>query len=545
MREDDPPVRRVIVFAERQTEVDPRVALADLGNDDATGLLIRFGQIEAGIADALCPEVDDDDPLISRLREINIQLADSTVAPGHILAELEGLDLPSRIQIRPPEGFAYYGLFPEQYAEAARQFARVNGAERIFVIGIRSIGTTLASVVTAVLRGCGRVCDSCTVRPRGHPFDRYIALGPALEKRIADSAAAHFLIVDEGPGLSGSSFLSVARRLEQLGIPRAVISLLPSWDPSPEFLHSEVAREHWNSYPKYLGTFEETVLTGLATSGGLCDLSAGNWRRYCFSSEAEYPAVEPHHERRKYLSSDGTLFKFAGLGSFGRQKLARAEVLAAEGFIPPVLGLRLGFLLSKFVKAKPLTPEDVNPELLAAIAKYLCFLKRHFRAQQPVSYISLMTMIRTNLLEPMGATYESVEDLEGPINGADAVAVDGRMLPHEWLRAPGRYLKTDALDHHDDHFFPGCQDIAWDLAGTMIEFRLSARHREHLLELYLQMDNDSTLRRRLVFYEIAYLAYRFAYTRMAEHSTGEPAEGGRFHTLHNYYAGQARALLFG
>ncbi|MBZ5585043.1 MAG: hypothetical protein LAQ30_23105, partial [Acidobacteriia bacterium] len=36
-----------------------------------------------------------------------------------------------------------------------------------------------------------------------------------------------------------------------------------------------------------------------------------------------------------------------------------------------------------------------------------------------------------------------------------AIALDGRMLRHEWLETARGYMKADALDHHDDHFFPG------------------------------------------------------------------------------------------
>ncbi len=46
------------------------------------------------------------------------------------------------------------------------------------------------------------------------------------------------------------------------------------------------------------------------------------------------------------------------------------------------------------------------------------------------------------------------------------------MLPHEWLLTATGYMKTDALDHHDDHFLPGCQNIAWDVACASVEFEL-------------------------------------------------------------------------
>ena len=59
------------------------------------------------------------------------------------------------------------------------------------------------------------------------------------------------------------------------------------------------------------------------------------------------------------------------------------------------------------------------------------------------------------------------------------------MMPHEWLELPdGRLLKLDGSAHGDDHFFPGPCDIAWDLAGTIVEWKLTAPEAEYFLEEY-------------------------------------------------------------
>jgi hypothetical protein len=39
-------------------------------------------------------------------------------------------------------------------------------------------------------------------------------------------------------------------------------------------------------------------------------------------------------------------------------------------------------------------------------------------------------------------------------------------MPHEWLRVGDRHVRTDALDHHRDHFLPDMTDTAWDVAGA-------------------------------------------------------------------------------
>ena len=110
--------------------------------------------------------------------------------------------------IKEPEGYAFYAVYPEMYAMAAR--ALPPSAKRL-VIGIRSIGTSLGA---AVARACGAAL--ITVRPIGHPFARRLALDDALRDHIL---SFHDLaIVDEGPGLSGSSFGCVADFLEDHGV---------------------------------------------------------------------------------------------------------------------------------------------------------------------------------------------------------------------------------------------------------------------------------------------------------------------------------------
>ena len=57
------------------------------------------------------------------------------------------------------------------------------------------------------------------MRPTGHPYDRKLELTPELCDWVGTvRATPGFLIVDEGPGISGSSFLAVAEALSQCGV---------------------------------------------------------------------------------------------------------------------------------------------------------------------------------------------------------------------------------------------------------------------------------------------------------------------------------------
>src|SRR5207253_11092270 len=119
-------------------------------------------------------------------------------AQAAALDALAGEVRPERVEIRRPEGYAFYALYPEAYSAAA---SALDGVGPIKVVGIRSIGTGLAAMVAARLGGELPV----TVRPVGDPFRRELSISAELAAALLDDAHASFAIVDEGPGLSGSS----------------------------------------------------------------------------------------------------------------------------------------------------------------------------------------------------------------------------------------------------------------------------------------------------------------------------------------------------
>src|SRR5262249_43324143 len=120
--------------------------------------------------------------------------------------------LPESVMISKSEGYAFYSLYPETYLEAAIKYFRQNRPDHVICIGIRSIGASLSAVVGATLEECGVAVDSYTVRPRGHPYHRRLQVDQRIAAVWNSLAGVHFVIVDEGPGLSGSSFASVAEK---------------------------------------------------------------------------------------------------------------------------------------------------------------------------------------------------------------------------------------------------------------------------------------------------------------------------------------------
>ena len=165
------------------------------------------------------------------------------------------------------------------------------------------------------------------------------------------------------------------------------------------------------------------------------------------------------------------------------------------------------------------------------MARYLAVLSEKFPAG-PADCGALVEMIRVN-------TGQEVDppDVEG-----HNIACDGRMLPHEWIAGPAGWLKTDALDHHNDHFFPGCQDIAWDIAGAAVEFGFDPAV---LARRVTRLRPDDSLLERLPFYTSAYLAYRIGYCTLAVETLGDAPDADRFRRLLDRYLTACGELQLG
>jgi hypothetical protein len=567
----------MIVYRDKSEAADPRPLLASLsadlggapGHADAAGLLADFGEVEAGIADALFPDRDGVHPVADALRAASLALgrlllpdpggsgSGTGSGTGSAAAEarrrvdaVAALPLPARISLRPAEGHAYYALYPETYLAAARRFARGERPGLAVVIGIRSIGTSLSAAVAAGLEAEGVTAETLTLRPRGHPFDRRPVPDGALAGRLRKLAqgTAWFLVVDEGPGLSGSSFCGTAALLSEMGVPDGRIVLFPSWLPDPDGFVNKAARSRWRRHPKVHAGFEEAWLPGSHLAGA-ADLSGGAWRGLPgFGMTGLQLPVQPQHERRKYLAG-GTLHRFAGLGRHGAARLRRAEELSAAGFSPAPRGIVSGFLALDWREGRPLGRIDrLDPGLLATAARYLGHLGRRHATGRAADPEALMAIVETNVAEGLGADWTA---RLGPVRAAmpkpgeaAEIALDGRMMPHDWLRLPdGSLLKTDALDHHDDHFQPGPQGLAWDLAGFAAEFGLPPPVLRDLAQAAGAEAGDPRLEDRLPFHLAAYLAFRLGYAQLAARTLGSTPDGLGMARLEKRYRCQLQRLI--
>jgi len=483
-------------------------------------VLLLAGELECALADAPAPAID-----AAATSQLTSLLADAALRcesrnrsqDASLLAHdcrqiLQPISYSGVVSVSVLEGFAYYALHPLDYADLVARLRLKH--PHAFIVGIRSIGTTLSAVLRAKLRELGIEAERTTVRPTGHPYERTCEFTPPQRQAIAHARAlgAEILVCDEGPGRSGSSLLSVVEALEQQGVPKDRILILCSHEPDVSALCAPDAERRWRRF-RYAATGMTRRLPPNADkyTGG------GEWR-HLLAPDEPWPAVWPQMERLKYLSCDEReLWTFEGHSPYGAPARARNQALSDSGFGARYLGGEAGFGRHLLPQGRLLRGTDLTPALLAHMAKYCAWRARELCASD-VDCGELEIVTRGNLTREFGVAHDGLQlAVERP------TICDNRMAPHCWLAADGQVLKLDTALHGDDHFFPGPCDIAWDLAGVIVEWELSTSAREGFLLQYQNASGDNAMS-RIGNYECAYAMFRLAWSRMAAASVAGSEE---------------------
>jgi hypothetical protein len=478
---------------------------------------------------------------------------------------LASLPIPGAITFKCAEGFAFYAVYPEAYMIAAAGSGLIQTAK---VIGIRSIGAPLSAMVAAAIGAPAPI----SVRPVGPTFERRLSISEELKRGLLSQAMAQFAIVDEGPGISGSSFGAVADYLEDLGVPDKLIFFFPSHLRALGPIASQRHRKRWSrGWNLHHVCFEDLIVhasrpehrlvTWAAEVVGtpaapLVDVSGGKWRQYRYRHEAQWPPVNQQEERRKFLlkaSGKTWLLKFIGLGPEGERKTARARVLAAAGFTPQVAGSCHGFIIERwFEDARTADSEAMNPkDMVEQVGRYLGFRAKSFPAgpDQGAPLAKLLEMARYNAGKVLGSEAERSfnywqDDAAELTRLVQRVETDGRLQPWKWLILPDRrLLKCDAVDHHAGHDMIGCQDVAWDVAGAKVELRLTPELSTRLQRLVERETGKKLHWKLLEFVEACYLGFQLGSHAMAMRSSRDPGEITRIKRALEHYGRQLSVLL--
>jgi hypothetical protein len=371
-----------------------------------------------------------------------------------------------------PEGFAFYAVYPEQYCAAAVASLPGLGAGQGMkhVIGLRSIGTTLSAAVAVVLRAANIAHRRYTVRPHGHPFERQLELP---EPFAIDDCA---LVVDEGPGLSGSSFFSAARALTARGVSATRQIYVCAHPQPPGPMASPEIGEFWRQAKRYVASSYDPAISSAGPLSstiqaeierqfgsrvlGLEDVSRGRWRASAFREPRVWPAAYATFERPKLLAelANGrrVLLKFYGQVLRADPVTRRTEwsdAAAVRQFarsVSPTAQIH-GYIARYWVEGELLTVDDKSPVLLEELASFVA-RRAWSRACEGQSATDAY----------YGAT--------------------GALAPQEWLKSPDGSLRKlpETLPNYD-HTAVGAQPLGWDLAAAIVEWRLSTVEIEQLL----------------------------------------------------------------
>ena len=535
----DPAEHDLWIFRDGKKTVSGPDLVADLdrlvascAHDRAAVLdaLIEAGELEAAMEDAGCADA-------ASASRITDALA-CTLCTGDPSAAkkapdiLSHIDIPATLNVSPPEGFTYYALHPLDFANVLKRIP--DQPRECAIIGIRTIGTTLSAVVLAALSAAGRRATRITVRPAGHPYSRSTEFTPDQLRWVQQNIASQFLVVDEGPGRSGSTFLSVAEALLRAGVAGNRITLIGSREPDVKSLCAQEAPARWQEFrfiatsPSVSERFNEWTFAG-----------SGNWRQYLLPHGEPWPESWTQMERLKFISPDEQrLYKFEGMGAIGSESRSRAFALANAGFGPTAFDAGDGFLAYDLLQGARMHPENVGTSLLDRMAGYCAFRYANFAVTTVPT--QLREMLEFNVSREFGVTLALPDDV---FCTAHTVIVDGRMQPHEWIATGmNQYIKIDGVDHGDNHFFPGPCDIAWDLACIAVEWRLNNAALEYLMNGFRRL-SEADVSASLLLYRLAYCVFRLGFCKMAISTVKGSPEEQRLTAAYDHYRAMAYSLL--
>jgi hypothetical protein len=552
--------RREIASAALLAEVRRLAAMARAapGAEATRTLLVALGELEQGVLDAA--PITPVEPAAHRELRLAAQAAGSALylqqaapflhipepdAPARTAAALRkvvaGLAriapdaLPARLTVHLAEGFAFYNLYPEQYLLSLRESPlwELTSGMPVIVAGIRSIGTALAAVVTGALAARGCRVQSFTVRPGGHPYQRTATLAPWQQAILAAAGPSpRYLVVDEGPGLSGSSLAAGGQAFRECGVPPDRIHFVPAHSAGPGSPASDSVLALWAQVHIH------TAPPGSTLPFDLPDWPVA-WRgRPRHPAGAGLPPV-PLFERPAWVvpgagAGSSTLLSFAGLGPHGATLAARVGALADAGFAPPPAGWSHGYLATPDRPTERLCTGPVDSALLARLGAYLAraALVYHEPGDPDAALDELLDMLYWNTWEALGepaadgtrrystATWRAI------LTAAPLVAPPPGLRPDEWGHdARGVPVPALPLGRLHGHPLPARADFAWSLAALSHNFALDPPAEAALLAAYRNAGGAPLSCARRHFYRLAYAAFAAGFAKLSADAAPGAAHG--------------------
>lgn len=561
----------MLIYAKQRFSASPRRLARDLRSRvaarpwpdlaDSREWLIATGQLEQAVLDA-GGEGNEISAATIAAADLFLATRSSTSGGARVkscterlalaLHRIEATSQDREIDVRVPEGFAWYALYPDSYAQTAETWSRRCEAAKsdICVIGLRSIGTTLAAVVAQALRNCGRTVRSCiSLRPSGDPFSR------SAELPAGFVPGSQNIIVDEGPGLSGSSMVAVARALHGVGADAAGIYFFAGHANGPGRAADESIRGWWRAPRVWTTELDDTVVDGSVmpdvlsslietcsgeiAEGPAKDLDMLGWISLAGLSalpRAVAPGLETPKKIVHLRSGRAVLLKFTGFALTSAAHRLEHRKSPRTAIAP--FGSGHGWTAMPWVEGRRLTVADggvpfqidhLGPWIVAAASETLMADEIRDGIGRIASALKAWAMTRDGAARVRGIELVAEREAMNVSSATMPCYGDGRLAPHEWIRTlGGAILKADAGGHHCDHTWVGRQPIAWDLAGAEIEWELDDRRAATLYRTVQQTTGIEHCQATRPFYKAGYCVFRAA---AAYHSASVSSDAEVCHHL--------------
>jgi hydroxymethylpyrimidine pyrophosphatase-like HAD family hydrolase len=451
-----------------------------------------------------------------------------------VVASLASKRLPDGLlkrRMRLPEAFRAQDMAHSDVLMLIGRYCESNPQkhEPTVVIGLRTAGAYFAPLMVEYLKSQGFADVSWfSIRPKNG--------AGRLEGRLLKAAARgnkHVLVVDDYPS-TGHTFRITFELLSSFGIrPEQIAVLAPTHAAQPNWARLAKIEPPVRVFTIYPNELYKMAVLQRAAVEQLCTeyFGADKGRAFVVDDSAietlnhrlSEHSKDGHHVRDKRVFAVGfgddpqpvaakkLLFKSVGWGWLGYHAYFAGTRL--EGFVPEVIGLRNGLLLSEWLDQSASTPASTTETMVSRIASYVAARSRRLalpgdcrferRTYRWTGCDEILNILRSAYGPYVNRLKMPVlrKQLQNVVSALPTL-VDGRMNPDEWIHTGEGAYKID-FEHHN--FGGGEFDIvdpAFDLAAAMFEFGFSKPEQKELLRHYMQESGDSTVEQRLLLHKL-------------------------------------------
>ena len=435
-------------------------------------------------------------------------------------------------------------------------------SQAILLVGLRTSGSYFTPLLRAlfVARGYETV-SSLTLTPSKGP-------GRWERKQLKRYAARGYtaVIVDDPPHTGGAIYtaLEIARRAGfNNGKMRVLVPTHPArrhlFKTLPSDLVVSLEPEQWHKHKlltlenvqsrmvEYFGNQNFSRIE-VATSDRSEEMNArlqandsderGARLKRIFEVRLETPQGE---KQTRYV-----LAKSVGWGWLGYHAFLAGQSLS--GFVPAILGLRDGILYMEWIPNSGINQDSLGKAKahIETAASYIAARTRHlsFEAASADTVESSRQnngaqLLRNALSNAYGTfpvnilTQSRLGRLLRYQHCPLPTFIDGNMQSNEWIVAWGGLIKTDYEHHGLGKEELNVVDPAYDLADTILHWKLSVEEERRLIRRYVEESGDIGVEQRLLFNKL--LAGLWAMKRAHDQLFGKAATVGRQQVFHRQF----------